>query len=130
MTAGSGAERDGDRQPLAPALGDGVVGVGVLVDLPVHADGTAVVALQAVHAEVAGAGLGVLGVGEPEVEEDAAVVGPGVQPGQQVEVDLVALEHDLLARRALDHLRRHRAQLAQLVQRLAHAAEARPAPRA
>ena len=46
------------------------------------------VLLQPVEAEVALAGLRVLGVGQPVVVEDAAVVGPGLQAGQPVQVDV------------------------------------------
>ena len=76
---GRAAEGDRDRQPLAPPRRHLVVVAAVLVDLPVHADGALVVALEAVQPEVALAGLRVLGVGQPEVEEEAAVLGPGEQ---------------------------------------------------
>ncbi len=82
-----------------------------------------VVLLQPVQAEVALAGLGVLGVGQAEVEEDAAVLGPGLQPGSDRQVDLVALEHDLLARRDLHLPGRHRPQLHDLAERVAQAAD-------
>jgi hypothetical protein len=68
----------------------------VLVDLPVHADGALVVALEPVEAEVAHPGLRVLGVGEPQVEEGPAVLGPGEERGQPVQVDVVTGEDDLL----------------------------------
>ena len=42
--------------------------------------------LDGVEAEVALAGLRVLGVGQPEVVEDAAVAGPHLQAGQPVQV--------------------------------------------
>ncbi len=83
-----------------------------------HPDGAAVVALEAVEPEVPDAGLRVFGVGEPQVEEGAAVLGPGEQGGQQVQVHVVAGEDDLLDGRvlALHLLRRyvhHRAELAE-----------------
>ena len=95
------AERDRDRQPLAAPLGDRGVRGRVLVDLPVQADRARVLLLQPVHAEVAGAGLRMLGVGQAEVEEDPAVVRPGLDAGQPVEVDLVARVDHLLARAPL-----------------------------
>ena len=54
---GRAAERDGDRQPLAAALGNRGVRGRVLVDLPVQADRPLVVLLQAIQPEVARAGL-------------------------------------------------------------------------
>ena len=58
------------------------------------------VLLQPVQPEVALAGLRVLGVGQPVVVEDAAVVGPGLQARQPVQVDVAAPVDHLLAGRA------------------------------
>ncbi len=135
MSAGSGAgggvghrrvaaERDRHGQPLPAPLGDGVVGVGVLVDLPVHADGARIVALQPVHPEVARPGLRVAGVGETEVEEGAAVVRPGVHPGQPEQVDVRSLEHDVLARRGADPPGRDGRERGSLAQRVAQPGQA------
>ena len=62
----------GSRSPRR--CGDLVVVAAVLVDLPVHADGAPVVPLEPVEAQVADAGLRVLGVGQAQVEERAAVL--------------------------------------------------------
>src|SRR6185437_7230672 len=80
--------------------------------------------LQAVQTQVALAGLRVLGVREAEVEERASVLRPGVQRGQRIEIDLIIRQYDLLARRALDMLRRHRAQLRDLAERVLEAGKA------
>ncbi len=91
-----------------------------------HADGALVVALEPVEAEVADAGLGVLGVGQAEVEEVAAVLGPGEQGRELVEVHVVAGEDDLLDGRgvALHLLRRHVHHRAELAEGLADPDEA------
>ncbi len=102
------AERDRHRQPLPPTLGDGVMGVGILVDLPVHADRPSIMALQPVHTEIALARLGMLRVGEPQIQEYATVVRPGMHAGQAEQVDVRALEDDVLARCGPDLARWHR----------------------
>ncbi len=117
------AERDRHRQPLPAALGDGMMGVGVLVDLPVHADRPGVMALQPVHAKIALTRLGMLRVGQAQVQEHPAVVRPGVHAGQAEQVDVRALEDDVLARRGPDPARRHRPQRGDLAQRLPQPAE-------
>ena len=67
---------------------------------------------------------GCLRVGQPEVVEDPAVAGPGLQPGQPVQVDVGSLVDDLLAGRALHLLRRHGLELHQLAQPVADAGPA------
>lgn len=123
---GRAAEGDRDRQPLALPGRDLVVVAAVLVDLPVHADRALVVALEAVQAEVADPGLRVLGVGQAQVEEGAAVLRPGEEGGEGVEVDVVAVQDDLLDGRVAGlHLpRRYVRHRAELPERLAHADEA------
>ena len=121
---GIAADRDGHRQSLSQPLGDRVVRGRVLVDLPVHTERVPRVLLQPVQAQVALAGLGVLGMGEPVVVEDAAVARPHLQPGQPVEVDLVAGEHDLLTRRGLHLPRRDRLELEHLAEAVADAGPA------
>ncbi len=117
-------ERDRDRQPLPTPLGDRVMRVGVLVDLPVHADGACVVALQPVHPEVARPGLGVLRVRQTEVEEGPAVVRPGVHPRQPEQVDVRTLENDVLAGRGPDPAGRDRGERRRLAERLAQPGQA------
>ncbi len=114
-----GADRDRHRQTLPQPLGDRVVRGRVLVDLPVHAERVPRMLLQAVEAQVALAGLRVLGVGQPEVVEDPAVTGPDLQAGQPAQVHLVTLEHDLLAGRGLHLPRRDRLELQHLGDALA-----------
>jgi len=117
MSAGSGA--------LAAPLGDGRVRRGVLVDLPVQADGALVLQLQPVHAEVARARVRVLGVGQPEVQEHPAVVRPRLHAREQVDqIDVRALEHDLLAGRTFDVPGRDGAQLGGLAQGVLEPADA------
>ena len=70
---------------------------GDLLALPVHSGGLAVVDLHAVHADVALAGFGVAGDDAWEGDEAAAVLGPGLQDGELVEVDVLAFVDDLLA---------------------------------
>ena len=69
---------------------------GDLLALPVHAGGLAVVDLHAIHADVALAGAGVAGVDAGQGDEAAAVVGPALEDGEVVEVEVVA-EDDFLA---------------------------------
>lgn len=113
---GRRAERDGDGQLLTALGRDLVVVTAVLVDLPVHPDGALVMTLEPVEPEVPDPRLGVLGVGEAQVEEGAAVLGPGEERGQLLQVHVVAGEDDLLDGRAVGlHLLRrqvrHRAEL-------------------
>ena len=110
------AERDRHRQPLTPPLRDGRVRGGVLVDLPVQADGAFVLLLQPIHAEVASAGLRVLGVGQAEVEEHPAVVRPRLHARQQLQIHLLAGEHHLLAGCLFHVLGRQAAQLGGLAE--------------
>jgi len=64
-------------------------------------------------------------VRQPEVEENASVVRPRLDAGQQLdEVDVVALDHDLLARGRLDPARGRITQLADLAQRVLEPADA------
>ena len=59
----------------------------ILLALPVHAGGLAVVDLHAVHAHVALAGSGIAGDDAGQGDEAAAVLGPGCEDGELVEVD-------------------------------------------
>ena len=63
---------------------------GYFLALPVHAGGLAVVDLHAVHADVAPAGAGVSGVDAGQGDEAAAVVGPALEDGEGVEVEVFA----------------------------------------
>ena len=81
----------GGAQAVAEVLG------GVLLALPVHAGGLAVVDLHAVHADVALAGFGIAGGDAGEGDEAAAVLRPGLEDGELEDVDLVAVEDDFLA---------------------------------
>ncbi len=69
---------------------------GDFLPLPVHAGGLAVVDLHAVHADVALAGARVAGVDAGQGDEAAAVVGPALEDGKVVEVEVVAA-NDFLA---------------------------------
>jgi hypothetical protein len=89
-----------------------------------HADGALVVALQPVHAEIALASLGVLRVGEAEVHERTAVVRPGRDRGNAVQIDLGALVDHVLAGRVLHLLRRHVLELTELAERVLQPAPA------
>jgi hypothetical protein len=69
---------------------------GDLLALPVHAGGLAVVDLHPIHADVALAGARVAGDDAGEGDEAAAVVGPALEDGKVVEVEVVAA-NDFLA---------------------------------
>src|SRR5439155_27381834 len=58
-----------------------------------------------VHAEVAAAGLRVVGDHGWERDERRRVAGPAALDRQEAEVDIVAAQHDLLARALADRLR-------------------------
>ena len=97
------AERDRDLEPLPQPLGDAVVLRAALVALPVHAGRAAVEHLHPVGADVAHAGLGILGEDQRQGDEPAAVVGPALEDRQLVE--RAVAPDDLLAGRVLDRLR-------------------------
>ncbi len=92
---------DGHRHlhPLALPLMSHVVVAPVLVDVPVHSGGVAVIDLHAVHARVPPP-VHALGEDHGEGHETPAVLGPAFQYGERAEVHLVALQDDLLAGRA------------------------------
>ena len=71
-----GAERDGDLEPLAQPLGDAMMLRAALVPLPVHAGRPAIEHLHPVGADVAHAGLRILGEHERQRDVAAAVVRP------------------------------------------------------
>ena len=80
------------------ALGGEPVGAAVLVDLPVHEGGAVVDHLHAIHADVADAVPRVPGDDGRERDERRRVAGPAALDRESREVDVVALEHDLLHR--------------------------------
>ena len=88
---GGGLAVGGGAEAVAELLG------GVLLALPVHAGGVAVVDLHAVHADVALAGFLVLGDDAGESDEGASVLRPGGKDGQLAEVDGIAFQDDLFA---------------------------------
>ncbi len=90
----------------------------VVVEVPVHPRGVAVVDLQAVHPAVAPAARRVLGDHVGEREEAAAVLGPALQDWECAEVHLVALLDDLVHRPVLDDLGEDAGDLGELRQRL------------
>ena len=63
-----------------------VVETAALLYLPVHAEGLCVMPLDAVHAEIMVAGVGVLCVDQGQGDEVAAVLGPGFKKRQSREV--------------------------------------------
>ena len=67
----------------------------LLVGLPVHAGGAAVVDLQAVAAAIALSGIGIAREHHRQGDEAAAVLRPAVQNGKAVEREIVALNHVL-----------------------------------
>ena len=78
------------------------VGAPVLVDLPVHERRALVDDLHAVHADVAAAGVRVVRDDGRERDERRRVARPAALDRELRQVDVVAREHDLLAR-ALAH---------------------------
>ena len=63
------------------------------LSLPVHAGGAVVVNLQAVHADVAFAGLGIARDYAGESDEAAGILGPALQDGEVEQREIVALDH-------------------------------------
>jgi hypothetical protein len=93
---GGYARRSGVGWRAVPRAGFAIVLGGDLLALPVHAGGLAVVDLHAVHADVALAGARVAGDDAGQGDEAAAVVGPALEDGELVEVEVVA-EDDFFA---------------------------------
>ncbi len=113
---GHGIEPDRDGDGDAPVLGGEQVGASVLVHLPVHEGRALVDDLHAVHADVADTGLRVLRDDGGKRDERRRIAGPAALDRQPAEVDVVALEDDLLAGALGDGLRqrvRDRLQLEQ-----------------
>ena len=113
---GHGIEPDRDRNRDPPVLGGEQVGAPVLVHLPMHEGRALVDDLHAVHADVADTGLRVLRDHGGERDERRGIAGPAALDRQPAEVDVVALEDDLLAGALGDRLRervRDRLQLEQ-----------------
>ena len=106
-------ERDGDRDR---SVGGEIVGASVLVDLPVHVGRARVDLLHPVHADVADARVRVLRDHRRQRDERRRVAGPAALDREQVEVDVVAGEHDLLAGAARDGLRQRVGDRLQLLQ--------------
>ena len=87
-----------------------------LVGLPVHGGGAGVVDLDAVHAQVPYAALRVVGYHKGQGDVPARVQGPALEDGKPEEVDLVSLQHHLLARTATHDPRLVRRQFLELPQ--------------
>ena len=94
-----------------------MVGVGILVDLPVQPDGAGVVLLKAVHPQIAGACLGMLGVRKAQIQKAAAVVGPGLNTREQAQINLVAGEYHVLTRTTRHRFGRGGTQRTELAER-------------
>ena len=94
-----GIEPDRDRDRDAPVVGGEQVGAPVLVHLPVHEGRALVDDLHAIHADVADARLRVLRDHGGEGDERRRIARPAALDREKAEIDVIALEHDLLARR-------------------------------
>ena len=99
-----GIEPERDRD-LEPPVREQVVRAAVLVDLPVHQRRPPVDLLHPVHADVARAGLRVVRDHRRQRDERRRVAGPAALDRQEVEVDVVAREHDVVRRAAAHGLR-------------------------
>ena len=84
----------------ALCLGIAEVFCAVLVDMPVHTRGAAVVFLQAVHAHIALAGLGVLGEHQRQGHEGAAIIRPAFENGNIIKTRIFRF-HNFLTGRVL-----------------------------
>src|SRR4051812_39674490 len=82
-----------------------MVGTPVLVELPVHRGRAGPEYLEAVHADVALPVARVVRDHRRERDERAAVTGPRGLHWEQRQVDVVALQHDLLAGAVTNALR-------------------------
>ena len=71
---------------------------GILLALPVHAGGLAVVDLHAIHAHVALAGARIAGDDAGQGDEAAAVEGPALQNREVEDGEVVAEDHFLAGR--------------------------------
>jgi hypothetical protein len=63
------------------------------LSLPVRAGGCGVVDLEAIHAQVALAGVGVAGGHAGESDEASGVLGPALQDGEVEEGEVVVLDY-------------------------------------
>ena len=81
ISAGGPPTKMTSGRPFAPLLGDVVVEAAAFLDLPVYAEGLGIVALDAIHAEVVMAGIGVLGIDQRQGDEVPAVLRPGFEQG-------------------------------------------------
>ena len=72
------------------------------MDVPVHAGGLFVKDLHPVHADISLSGGQTFGDDERQGDEPAGILGPAVKDRQVKEIDVVALENNLLAGRNLD----------------------------
>jgi hypothetical protein len=99
-----GVEPERDRD-LEPAVGRQVVHPAVLVELPVHRGRAPVELLHPVHADVPRAGLRVVRDHGRERDERRRVARPAVLDREQVEIDVVTLQHDVVVSRAANRLR-------------------------
>ncbi len=115
-------DRDGNRN--ATVLGREEVGAAVLVHLPVHERRRAVDDLHPIHADVPRPRLRVLRDDGREGDERRRVARPAALDGEAREIDVGALEEDLLTRCLAHHLRprvRNRLELEQPLHLLADA---------
>ena len=69
--------------------------------MPVHAGGAAVENLEAVHPDVAHAGLETAGENQRQGHERSGIFGPAVQYRQLPQIHVLSLENNLLAGRRL-----------------------------
>jgi hypothetical protein len=106
-------ERDRD---LDLPVGGEVVRAPVLVDLPVHVRRPGVDLLHAVHADVAHARARVLRDHRRQGDERRGVAGPAALDRQQVEIDVVAGEHDVVHGAGADRARTRVGDRLQLLQ--------------
>ena len=127
-----GAEYHRHLQPLLLALGVPVVLGAAFVQVPMHPERLIVENLEAIHADVALAGVGIVREHQRQGDVAAAVIGPALQDGQLRELEVLTAIH-FLARRGGDEPRPGSGNAAELVQCLELATEvlgaARPAPR-
>ena len=95
--SGHGIEPDRDRDGNSTVLGGEEIGPAVLVHLPVHEGRRAVDHLHPVHADVARTRLRVLRDDRRKRDERRRIARPAALDREPTEVDVCALEEDLLA---------------------------------
>ena len=112
---GDRVETERDRHGNA-AVGREPVGAAVLVDLPVHEGGVPVDDLHPVHADVAAAAARITGDDGRQGDERRRIARPAALHREEPEVDVVALQHDLLHRAAAHRVRARVGDRLQLLQ--------------